>query len=341
LGAGNERLRFSNGSMIEVQPPNETGSHGDSIDLCIIDEAWAVDEIVLEAVLPAMSSRDNSQLWMLSTAGTLQKSHMLNRYCEMGRNGDDPAMAYIEYSMPDDAHPYDVDRWHEWMPALGLLTSERKIRGQMSQLDAGKFRRAYGNLPTMTEGEAIPREWWEAQTGSLSVPLGVTVAVDATSRGASVAVAFPDGVGGWHGDPWEWREDASADWTLGVVEGLGKYRPVQVVYDPASLAGPAAAGLQVLADSWGVPLVKVTLRQRALADQWLFEGLREGTVSHSSLPALEAAVSGAVTSTVGEGELWRFDRRRSLVDVSPLVALSMALYAAHEEDALAPQVAIY
>jgi hypothetical protein len=97
--------------------------------------------------------------------------------------------------------------------------------------------------------------------------------------------------------------------------------------------------LQDIADRWGVPLRKFTLRDRALGDQWFYEALRDGKITHSSLPALEAAVEGAVTTQVSD--LWRFDRKKSLVDVSPLVACSMAVYAAQELEVLAPEAAIW
>jgi hypothetical protein len=323
---------------MEVQSPNAESTHGESIDIAILDEAWAVDEVVLEGLLPAMSARADAQLWMISTAGTIADSHLLNRYCDLARGDLQGSIAYVEYSMPEDAHPFDVHRWPEWMPALGLTVEEASVKDQMDKLDAGKFRRAYGNIPTATGGEAIPADWWQDSAAAVSVPSGVTVAVDATRRGASVAVAFRT-EDGWHVDPWAWREGSSADWVIQTVEELARYRPELLVFDPASLAGPAAAGLQETADRWGVPLRKFTLRDRALGDQWFYEALRDRKVTHSSLPALELAVEGAVTTQVAD--LWRFDRRKSLVDVSPLVACSMAVYAAQELEVLAPEAAIW
>lgn len=339
LGVGNERLVMSNGSVLEVQSPNADSTHGESVDLAIIDEAWAVDEIVLEGVLPAMSARPDSQLFMISTAGTMSDSHLLNRYCELARTDPQGSIAYVEYSMPDDAHPFDVDRWPEWMPALGHTVDSATIIDQMDKLDAGKFRRAYGNIPTATSGEAIPLDWWNATKADFAIPRGITIGVDATSRGASVAVAYQT-EDGWHVDPYEYRGDEyDASWVVQTVRDLARYSPALIAFDPASSAAPALPELQDVADTFGVPLRKFTLRERCSADQWLYEALRDQSVTHSSLPALEAAVEGAVTRSVGD--LWRFDRMRSLVDVSPLIACSMAVYAAHEHETLAPQAAIF
>jgi len=43
---------------------------------------------------------------------------------------------------------------------------------------------------------------------------------------------------------------------------------------------------------------------------------------------LDLAVEGAVQKR--SGDVWRFDRHNSPVDVSPLIAVSVALYAFHE-----------
>ena len=339
LGVGNERLLFSNGSMVEVQSPNEGSTHGESVDLAVLDEAWSIDEVVLDGVLPAMSARARSQLWMISTAGTVADSLLLNRYCDLARSDVQGSIAFLEYSMPEDAHPFDVQRWLEWMPALGLTVDEATIRDQMDKLDAGKFRRAYGNIPTATEGEAIPLEWWAGAAASRSLQPGISIAVDASARGSAVATASQLDDGSWHVDPWEWRDEPDAGWTVGVVRDLMRYVPAVIAFDPSSPAGAAHAELQRLADDAAIPLRKFTLRDRALADQFFYESLREQQLTHSTIDALDAAIEGVVTVTYGD--LWRFDRSRSLADISPLVACSLALYAAQESEALAPQVAIY
>ena len=221
----------------------------------------------------------------------------------------------------------------------GTRWMRRRSSIRWTRWDAGKFRRAYGNIPTATEGEAIPLDWWRAQKADHAVPRGIVIGVDATSKGASVAIAYQVD-GGWHVDPWEYRSDEyDASWVVQTVKDLARYTPAVIAFDPASSAAPALPELQDVADSFGVPLRKFTLRERCTADQWLYEALRDETVTHSSLPALEEAVEGAVTTAVGD--LWRFDRKKSLVDVSPLIAASMAVYAAHEHDTLAPQAAIF
>ena len=97
-GIGNERIEFPNGSRIRVESPNIHGSHGESFDLVILDEAFSYQEYVLQGVLPTQTAKPDSQLWMISTQGD-EDSSVFNRYCDRGRNGDEH-LAYFEWSPP-------------------------------------------------------------------------------------------------------------------------------------------------------------------------------------------------------------------------------------------------
>src|SRR5260221_5982252 len=67
---GAEAFLFANGSMIMLASGTETSDHGDTLDLAVIDEAWAQrDDSIEQAVKPAKMTRDDAQLWVVSTAG--------------------------------------------------------------------------------------------------------------------------------------------------------------------------------------------------------------------------------------------------------------------------------
>src|SRR5260221_11004478 len=67
---GAEAFLFGNGSMIMLASGTEASDHGDTLDLAVIDEAWAQrDDSIEQAVKPAMMTRDDAQLWVVSTAG--------------------------------------------------------------------------------------------------------------------------------------------------------------------------------------------------------------------------------------------------------------------------------
>ena len=63
----------------------------------------------------------------------------------------------------------------------------------------------------------------------------------------------------------------------------------------------------------------------------LVAGVSEGTVSHRGEPELLAAVGGASRRAVGDG--WKWSRKDSTVDISPLVAATYShwLWLSHNE----------
>ena len=69
-GSGSEAFVFRNGSMLSLVSGTETSGHGESLDLGVIDEAWAQeDDHIEQAMRPAMMTRD-AQLGGVSAAGT-------------------------------------------------------------------------------------------------------------------------------------------------------------------------------------------------------------------------------------------------------------------------------
>jgi Phage terminase-like protein, large subunit len=68
---GNEAIRWNNGSMHALVAPTEKAAHGETLDIGAIDEAFAqVDGRLEQAMKPAMITRPQPQLWVVSTAGT-------------------------------------------------------------------------------------------------------------------------------------------------------------------------------------------------------------------------------------------------------------------------------
>jgi phage terminase large subunit-like protein len=146
-GSGSEALLFRNGSMLGLVSSNETSGHGDSLDLGVIDEAWAqTDDALEQAMRPAMMTRD-AQLWVVSAAGT-EKSTYFRGKVDAGRAraemGVTDTACYIGYSFADDEDPADPETWRRRMPALGITVSEATVQADLETMKLGEFRRAYG-----------------------------------------------------------------------------------------------------------------------------------------------------------------------------------------------------
>ena len=146
-GSGSEALVFSNGSMLGLVSGTETSGHGDSLDLGVIDEAWAqTDDHIEQAMRPAMMTRD-AQLWIVSAAGTGKSTYFRGKV-EDGRARAEMGLTdtgcYVGYSFADDEDPADPVTWRRRMPALGLTVTEETVRADLDLMDFAEFRRAYG-----------------------------------------------------------------------------------------------------------------------------------------------------------------------------------------------------
>jgi phage terminase large subunit-like protein len=167
-GSGSEALIFRNGSMLGLVSGTETSGHGESLDLGVIDEAWAQeDDHIEQAMRPAMMTRD-AQLWVVSAAGT-EKSTYFRGKVEDGRGraemGATDTSCYIGYGFADDEDPADPAVWWRRMPALGITVSEDTVRADLDIMDFAEFRRAYGcQWPDVAKPgwEVIGKDAWGA-----------------------------------------------------------------------------------------------------------------------------------------------------------------------------------
>jgi phage terminase large subunit-like protein len=144
---GAEAYTFFNGSLLMLASGTETSDHGDTLDLAVIDEAWAHrDDTIEQAVKPAMMTREAAQLIVVSTAGNENSVYFRGKVDNgraMAELGATDTAAYFGYSAPDDADPADPAVWWGCMPALGHTVTEETVRADFTTMDLAEFRRAY------------------------------------------------------------------------------------------------------------------------------------------------------------------------------------------------------
>jgi hypothetical protein len=152
----------------------------------------------------------------------------------------------------------------------------------------------------------------------LSGPL--VFAVDATPErsGAAIAVAGrrEDDLG--HVEVVDAR--SGTGWVMKRIAELhARHRPRAWLLDPASAAGAWIPALQ----ERGIEPVLVTGREMAQACGHLYEDVVENAaLRHLDQPQLNAALSGARKRLLSDA--WAWHRRDSSVDISPLVAATLA-----------------
>lgn len=326
LSNGNESILWDNGSRHGIQASTESSGHGSTLDLGFVDEAFKhVDGRLEQAFKPAMATRKDAQLIVTSTAGrTAKKSPYLWGKVEAGRarclTGEHPRVAYFEWSAADDMDRSDPATWWATMPALGRTIDEDTIAADFASMDADEFDRAYLNRwnPGVA-GSVIPMDRWLslATLDAMADPVcfGVDVSPDGEWASIVAAGAADGGIGVEVVD-----RARGMGWVVPrLVELAASHKPSSVVF---TSSGPAIYLASEMATSLGSLVHDTSVAELKAACGGFLSGVMESGLVHRGTSELGQAVEGASRRTVGDSWLW--SRRSSTVDISPLVAATLA-----------------
>lgn len=333
---GEEGIDLQNGQRIRFRTRTKGGGLGFSCDCLILDEAMIIPESAHGALLPTLSARPNPQVWYTGTAVD-QEIHehgvVLARTRERGMKGDD-SLVYCEWSAPDDLLEVDErliadrERWAMANPGLGIRINHEHValeRASMSQRMFAVQRLCIGDWP-VTDGSAeqvIPIETWDGlEDGSSGIEGPVCFAFDVTPDRSwcSIAAAGKRKDGLLHVETVDRRR--GTEWVPERLAELVKAHKAKGVFCDA--AGPAGSLLPRLTEL-KVQANPVSAREHAQACGLLFDVVTDqGNLRHLGTPELRVALKGAAKRPLGDA--WAWSRKSSGVDISPLVAVTLALW---------------
>ena len=272
-----------------------------------------------------MNTVSDAQLYIVSTAGTSQSLYLHDKI-ESGRQlvqaGRTDGIAYFEWSAGDDADPDDPATWWSCMPALGRTIDLSVVRHARESLTDSEFRRAYLNQWTNASHDAvIPLASWQACCDPASVAgdrvvFAADVTPDRSMSAMAVASVRPDGL--THLEVVDHHQGTA--WLAGRAADLVARWGGSVMLDAGGPAGSLVHDL----GARGVPVSAVAAGDVGKACGWLLDQVLAGRVRHIGQRPLDVAVEAASRLTVGDS--WRWSRRSSAVDISPLVASTLALW---------------
>ena len=317
--SGGEGIDFKGGSRIDVMASSIESGHGKTIDLGILDEAFAdVDDRREQAMIPAMMTKPDAQLWWVSTAGW-EGSVFLKRKVDAGRaavsDGIDHGLCYFEWSADPDLPADDPATWYSCMPALGFTVPEEVVANAFRTMEPEEFERAFLNRWTTGEARIIARELWDAvNSADLKPDGGFCFGIDAAPDRSSGSIVAVDSMR--RGELVEHQDGVT--WMVARVEELAKKFSAKVAIDSK---GPAASLIPDL-KAHGVSIVEYDAGMVADATARLYDAVADGFVKIRRHPDLDIAVAGARKRV--SGERWYWGRSNATVDVSPLVALTLA-----------------
>ena len=319
------------GSSFLTFPPRRDALHSKQADDAFIDEAWAhnaeVGADIRQAVRPTMATRADARLWIVSTLGD-DSSTFLDDYIDLGRaslGNPDTRVCFVDYGIPDDADPEDLDVIAAHHPAYGFTIGRQTLVDAREEFgtDVAGFARAYGNRATRTRETAIPSSVWAAAArGRVDVPDRAGIGFDVTPGGdrAAVAAAWRDGDQAFgevlHAGP------TSRELPQLLVD-LARLRRVPITVDRASFGAlevlDAVARLSPTTD-----VRFLTMGEYAQACGMVYRGVFDDTFHHFNDPDLTGAVELVTKRDLGDGG-FGWGRKSSAGSIAELVAVTVAL----------------
>lgn len=336
---GKEALqRRDTGARLEFITRGRKTARGGSPTRVIFDEALFLTDEQVQAMLPALSAQsmraDPPQLVYTSSA-PLPESTVLHRLRRMGMTGASSSLFFAEWSCEVGVDLRDRDAWYSANPGLGIRISEDFIADvELAQMSPEAFAVERLGVVLTDDGAHTHLPGWEACRAERSQldkpPTSIAAAVGPGGQWSSVAVAgeCADGV------PFVEivRREPGTAWLAAELLAGCKALGVPVVVDARS---PTTGVIDELKRA-GVQLTEVTTADYLRGCAALQDDVANGRLRHFGDQALDAAVVGADIRTVGEA--WAWSQKASTVDVTPLIAATLALQARR---AVAPARPVY
>lgn len=344
---GSEGFFFKDGSRIRYRTRTKGGGRGFSGDKLIFDEAMVLPEFTLSALLPTLSARPMSQVWYFGSAVD-QMVHtdgvVLARIRERGHKGGDKSLAFFEWSAGEkDETPEtverdtlaDPERWAMANPALGIRISAEHIENELRSMDDRGFaveRLGIGSWPLTDKSLAtiIDMATWAKLRDDASVVMPGAFAFDVSPARtqASIAVAGVREDDNLHVEVIEPGQEIAftsrgTGWVVPRIAGIASRNP-GVVFLCAS-SSPAASLVPEL-EAAGVRVETVGPTEEGKACGNFFDVVDQERLRYPENTYLTKALKGAKARPLGDS--WAWARKTSSVDITPLVASTLALWGA-------------
>lgn len=367
---GDEGIELKTGQRLRFVARSTGSGRGFTGDCIILDEAYNLPAAAMAALVSTMAARSmigSPQIWYTSSAPLPRpESDTLRRLCRRGRTGSRrDRLAYFEWSAPlrktKDRADWDKavakvlddpEATAQANPALGIRIDADFITTERGALEDDDYARErlglYPEAEEALEPAIDPADWQACLSTSSEIvkPVVYAFEVSIDRKWGVIGAAGASSEYGTHVEIGENRPGTG--WMVDrLIELRDTHGPAAIVCNPA---GPAAGllpecerrGLEV-----GLPQVnesrKRTVHQITSADykqacQAAYDDITEHRWRHLGQPELSKAVKDATRRVTGDS--WVFDRRGD-TDISPLVAVALAAWAAgrsHEVPTKTPTV---
>lgn len=303
-----------------------------SADLVVYDEAQHLQAEHVAASGPARLSNPNSQSWYAGSGG-FAASKMAWRLRRRALEGNAGRLAYVEHTAervslvdgfvvshaPDDV--LDRDAWATANPAYGWRITDEAMFDLYGELGPDLFAReclCLWEQELDASGRVIPADIWASVRDDSAQPAPVVFGFDVAPDRSRAAIAVADA-----GVVELVDARPGVGWLVDRLVELSSSHQSRVAADPTAAAG---AFIRELADR-KVTVVEVGGREFVQACGSFFDRVMNHQIKVRPVRnELDSAVAGAVRRNVGDA--WAWGRRNSDIDISPLVAVTIAAWVA-------------
>lgn len=340
---GEEGIELLSGQRLRFIARSTGSGRGFTGDCIILDEAYNLPDAMVEALLPTVSARPNPQIWYTTTAPDrdLAPCDHLARVRRRGIKGDDPGLFYAEWSIdphdefcPDGCRQHDdrasVTSWLKANPGAPVRISiEHMAREFAAMAPAGydRERLGVGKWPADGSGwQVISQQQWDGLEETarpfpqIQAPIAIAAHATPDQSFGSIAVAGlrPDGLLQVEVPEHRPRIDWMVKRLAGMVE---QWKPCALVINDKGPAGPVADALETA----GIEVVKPSHPEAARAAGHFYKLVTDAKIlRHLPDSTLAVALSGAQRRPVGDA--WTWTGASLAVDISPLVAVTLAAW---------------
>lgn len=328
---GQEEIGFVNGSRILFGAREQGFGRGfDNVDMIIFDEAQILTEKALDDMIPTANAARNPLIVFMGTPPRpVDPGDVFSQKRAQALAGEDD-MVYIEFSADRDASTDDRAQWAKANPSYPSRTKPAAMLRMLKNLGEDSFRReALGIWDEKATAGAIDQTLWEASAVERRIPggwvaVGVDMPPDRSSLAVGACMGYEDGTA--HIELARFR-DSRRHGTMWAVDWIAERWPrlSAVVIDAQS---PATVLVPELKERG----VRVTMTNAAMMGQAVgrFQDmLRDHQLRHlKGQTPLDMAVAGATIRNIGHEGAYGWNKLGSDVDISPLVAATLALHGA-------------
>ncbi len=329
------------GRLLQYNTRSGTATRGFSSPKIILDEAQELDIDQMAAILPTVSAMPNWQIWFLGTP-----PRRPDAWCYgLREDGEQakPRLAHFDWGADlnlndpaDRERVNDPELWYATNPALGIRIELQTVEDENTPSGLG------AKFPQERLGVWQPRAI--GGSGVISADLWQDLADTEASRPADVAFALHVNLTRTHAAiAYAGRRD-DGHFQVGMVD----YRPgtgwvVDRVVQLREKWNPIAVGVDTRSESLLLELEKAgitapedpeepgrgdlampTAPEAASAFGLFVDTTRGSGLRHLDEAPINVALAGAKVRSLAGGQAWD---HRSEVEVSPLVAVTLALWA--------------